>query len=148
MDQGQGYGGPTDEQPFLMPAGMPPGAEYIHDERTPEGVTYFRIYAGLMSVSSAGLAIMGLVMMASPLFASRMKPGEDITAFGAGLFYGIMGMIFFIPWVLALFGPRRPWVHTVGLVMVGLSMLSCCVPLAIPVLITWTKPETKRWYGA
>jgi hypothetical protein len=132
-----------------MPAGLPPGAEYIHDERAPEGVIYFRIYAGIMAVINALVALFGLVMMFVPLF-SRSAASSGSTEFWiVGLIYGGIGVVFFIPWMVALFGGRKPWVHTMGTVMIALGMTQiCCLPILIPLLISWMKPETKRWFGA
>ena len=38
----------TDEGPTILPAGMPPGIATLSDERPPDGVVYFRLYAGGM----------------------------------------------------------------------------------------------------
>ena len=148
MNQGQGYDGPPDDRPFLMPAGMPPGAEYTHEERPPEGVYYFRIYAAFMCVVCAGCVLLGLTIMVVPLLSPKSS-ASDAEAWLGGFFYAFLGTLFFIPWVMTLFGGRRPWVHTLGTVMIALGMTSlCCAPIQIPLLITWLKPETKRWYGA
>jgi hypothetical protein len=135
-------------RPFVMPAGLPPGAEYIQEERAPEGVTYFRIYAIIMIVINALAALAGLVLMFLPLFSPKASPG-DTEAWIIGLLYGGVGTVFCVPFIIALFGGRRPWVHTLGTVMIALAMTQiCCLPILIPLLITWLKPETKRWYGA
>lgn len=132
-----------------MPAGLPPGAEYIHDERAPDGVIYFRIYAGVMVVIYALVALFGLFMMFVPLFSPPTSSSGTTELWIVGLLYGGIGIVFFIPWVIALFGGRKPWVHTLGTVMIALGMTQiCCLPILIPLLITWLKPETKRWYGA
>ena len=36
-----------------------------------------------------------------------------------------------------------------GIILIGLNMLwnTCCLPITIPLLVVWMKPETKRWYG-
>jgi hypothetical protein len=146
--QGPGYNGFPPQGPFLMPAGLPPGAEYTHEERTPEGVTYYRIYAGIMAVLNAILALVGLVLMFTPLFAAP-KATSDAEMVIMGLIYGGIGTVFFIAWVVTLFSGRKPWVHTMGTVMIALGMTQiCCLPVLIPLLINWLKPETKRWYGA
>jgi hypothetical protein len=147
--QGPGYnGGFSPQGPFVMPAGLPPGAEYMQPERVPEGVTYFRIYAVIMVVLNAFVALAGLVLMFMPLFAPKASPG-DTEAWIMGLLYGGLGTVFAVPFMIALFGGRKPWVHTLGTVMIALAMTQiCCLPVLIPLLITWLKPETRRWYGA
>jgi hypothetical protein len=132
-----------------MPAGLPPGAEYIQDERAPEGVLYFRIYAGFMTVIHAIVALIGLGMMFVPLFSRSRSSSGNTEIWLLGMVYGGIGIVFFIPWVIALFGGRKPWVHTLGTVLIALGMTQiCCLPILIPLLISWTKPETKRWYAA
>jgi hypothetical protein len=146
--QGQGHGGRPAEGSYLIPAGMPPGAAYMNDERPPEGVYYFRIYGGFMTVLSALATLVGLVMMFMPLFV-RSATGTDPGTWLVGLVYGGVGIAFFVPWVIALFGDRKPWVHTLGTVMIALGMTQlCCLPIQIPLLIAWLKPETKRWYSS
>lgn len=146
---GQRPGEPPPESPFLIPAGMPPGVAYMHEERPPEGVYYFRIYGGLMLFTSAASAIFGLVMVALPILNPATGPAAGKESWIVGLAYGVFGAAFFVPWALALFGGRKPWVHTLGLVLIALGMTQlCCLPIQIPLLLTWLKPETKRWYGA
>lgn len=54
----------------------------------------------------------------------------------------------------ALFGagpllPLRKWAWVVGMVLICIGLTSmCCLPAAIPLLIFWLKPETKRYYNA
>lgn len=146
---GQRPGEPPPEPTFLVPAGMPPGVAYTHEERPPEGVYYFRIYGGLMMFTSAASAIVGLVLVALPILNPGTGPAAGKESWIGGIFYGVFGVAFFVPWILALFGGRKPWVHTLGLVLIALGMTQlCCLPIQIPLLLTWLKPETKRWYGA
>jgi hypothetical protein len=146
---GQRPGDPPPEPPYLIPAGMPPGVAYMHEERPPEGVYYFRIYGGLMTLTSAASAIFGLVMVTLPIFDPARGHGAATESWVIGVAYGVFGAAFFVPWLLALFGGRKPWVHTLGLVLIALGMTQlCCLPIQIPLLLTWLKPETKRWYGA
>lgn len=138
--------------PFI-PAGMPPGTEYAADERPPEGVYYFRIYAAVTAFFYGALALLGIGMMTMPLFSSKAPTGSgppaELGMWVAGLMYAGIGAVFAAPAVIALFGGRRPWVHTLGTVVIGLGMMSiCCVPILIPVLIHWMKPETRAWYGS
>ncbi len=139
---------PGDPGPFIMPSAMPPGVEYMHDERTPEGVYYFRIYGAITGLGYLAMVIFGFVMMFAPAMSASFSPG-DMGAVVMGLIYGGLGTLFFIPTVVVLFGSRKPWVHTLGTVLIALGMTQiCCIPILIPLLITWMKPETKHWYGA
>jgi hypothetical protein len=141
-------GTPAGSGPFIPP-GMPPGTEYAASEKAPDGVVFFRIYAVVFGIMGALLALAGLGLMFAPLFAPPSLAGAEVGTWFAGLFYGGWGMAMFVPTVLALFSGRRPWVHTMGTVVIALGMFSCCLmPLLIPLLIAWMKPEPKRWYGA
>ncbi len=140
---------PEQESGPFIPQGMPPGTEYGAPEKAPDGVVFFRIYAALFGALGALLALLGLGLMFAPLFVPAYAAGGEVGAWIGGLLYGGWGMALFVPSVLALFSGRRPWVHTMGTVVIALGMFSCCLmPLLIPLLIVWMKPETKRWYGA
>ncbi len=153
FDPQRGFEGrvPDDAPPGpIIPAGMPPGTEYASDERAPEGLVYFRIYAALFAVVNAVLLVLGVALIASPFLLTKgAARGADVGLWTAGLLYGGMGLVFLVPTVIALFAPRKPWAHTLGTVVIALGMFNgCCIPILIPVLIVWMKPETKRWVGA
>jgi hypothetical protein len=139
-----------DEGHYYVPAGAPPGLSLMHsDARPPDGVYYFRIYAGIMAFSYACLAIFGLVTMVSPLFAgpASATSSADMDQWFVGFFCVGIGTALCTAFLVALFGGRRSWVHTMGTLLIGLGMMSgCCLPLTIPLLIQWLKPETKQWY--
>jgi hypothetical protein len=116
----------------------------------PEGVYYFRIYGTIMAIISALLAGGGMVMavtsILTPASPSSYSSNSELVV---GIVYAAMGSAFFIPYLIALLGGRKSWVHTLATVLIALSMTSlCCIPVGIPLLIVWIKPETKRWYGA
>lgn len=133
-----------------MPAGMPPGTDYPGDERAPEGVVYFRVYAAIVAVLYGMLTLAGGGMVIAPLLLDKSATaGAEIGFYFAGAFYGALGLAHLIPTLIALFAGRRPWVHILGIVVLGLGMLNlCCLPVLIPLFIVWMKPETRRWYGA
>jgi hypothetical protein len=60
----------------------------------------------------------------------------------------LMGLGLMVPFVVAFFLSQRPWVWIYHLVLICLGMTSaCCLPVTIPLLIFWIKPETRAWYG-
>jgi hypothetical protein len=70
-----------------------------------------------------------------------------------GLHAVVVGVLFAIalgiavPAILAALGPRRPWVWVLNLILIALGCLHCLsLPFAVPLLIYWLKPETKRWF--
>jgi hypothetical protein len=136
--------------PFFIPPGAPPGTPLLmEEERPPEAVYYFRIYAIITLLWLLGVFAFGLWMMLEPLMkhggGGTVSPGEWII----GLFVAGISFVFIVPHAIVLFGGRAKWVYTLAVVLIALSMLSntCCLPVTIPLLIVWMKPETKRWYG-
>jgi hypothetical protein len=131
---------------------MPPGTEYRTEEHAPEGVVYFRIFGAVFLLLTGALALVGGGKMVSPFLtrgAAGGGPAVDLGASVAGLLYGGLGLACFVPTLIALFAGRRPWVHTLGTVVIGVAMFNvCCIPVLIPLLVVWLKVETRRWYGA
>jgi hypothetical protein len=65
-----------------------------------------------------------------------------------GVIYAILGVVFGIVFLVALFLPAKPFNWIVGIVVIALGMTSCCLwPALIPMLIFWVKPETKAFFG-
>lgn len=61
---------------------------------------------------------------------------------------GIVSLPLAIAFLAAPFLPRKPWAWTAHLILCCIGLTSaCCLPMCIPVLITWLKPETKAWFG-
>ena len=59
-----------------------------------------------------------------------------------------LGFIFLIPFAIAPFLPKVPWVWVYGIVMIAIGMTSlCCLPATIPLLIFWIKPEARQYFG-
>jgi hypothetical protein len=132
-----------------MPAGMPPGTTYEQRDHAPEGVIYFRVYAVLLGTLSLLLVLAGGWSIMKPFFwaPGSMKAGAEFGFWLAGVVYACAGLFFLVPTVVALFGGRRPWVHTLGMLLIVGGMLTvCCIPALIPLLIVWSKAETARWF--
>jgi hypothetical protein len=143
MSQSPGHG------PYFIPAGAPPGTPLLMEEdRPPEAVYYFRIYAVIMLLMLLACFGLGLYWMLGPLMRGLSGPsatGEWI----AGLFMSGISFLIMVPHAIVLFAGRARWAYTLGIILIGLNMLwnTCCLPITIPLLIAWMKPETKRWFG-
>ena len=46
----------------------------------------------------------------------------------------------------ALWMPRTKWSWTLGIVILGMGVSSCCLPLALPLFMMWAKNEFKAGY--
>lgn len=127
---------------FYIPNG-PPGEEYaVLGDQPPGVVLFFRLYMGALAVLGAALMVAGLALMTT---ASVATPRVDKLVSAA--FYATLGATMSVTHAIALFGGRRGWVHTFGLVLIGLGTLSCCcVPISLPLLLAWNKSEVKSWY--
>lgn len=111
---------------------------------TPAVYTWFVVYCILMALLYLTTAVMGIALM----FA---EPGRDMSATEAKIMaslFLIIGLMFFVPYALAPFLPRKSWVWVFGLVLICIGLTSfCCLPICIPLLIFWLKPEMKEFYG-
>ncbi len=140
----------SQQGPYFIPSGAPPGTPLLMEEhKPPEAVYYFRIYAVLMLLMLLGWFGMGLYLMLGPLI--RGSSGSSATGeWIMGLFLAGFSFLIIVPHAIVLFAGNARWAYTLGLILIGLNMLwnTCCLPITIPLLVYWMKPETKRWYGA
>lgn len=59
-----------------------------------------------------------------------------------------MGALFLSVFAAAPFLPKKPWNWIVGMILICLGLTSCCfMPISIPLLIQWLKPEVKAFFG-
>ncbi len=55
---------------------------------------------------------------------------------------------FGILYLAAFFLPKEPWAWVYHLVLICIGLTSaCCMPVCIPLMIFWLKPETKAYFG-
>jgi drug/metabolite transporter (DMT)-like permease len=111
---------------------------------TPPVYTWFVVYCVLMALLYLFTAAMGVVFLI-------LEPDPDMSVMEArimGAVFTIVGLIFFAPFAAAPFLPRKNWVWIFGLVLICVGLTSaCCLPVCIPLLIYWLKPEMKAFYG-
>ena len=112
--------------------------------RTPPVFQWFVAYCILMALGYLGLVVVGI----GSIFT---EPDKDMSAEEAtlmGAVFIILGLVFCVPYAVAPFLPRTSWVWVLGLVLICLGLSSaCCLPICIPLLIHWLKPEMKAFYG-
>jgi hypothetical protein len=114
----------------------------------PEKPTVWRLYVAYcvaMAIMWFTLVLLGLAFLLTGPPDSKMSPQE---ARVMGLVFVGLGVVLMAPYVAAPFLPRRRWAWVLGIVLIVLSMTgTCCLPLAIPLLILWVKPESKAFFG-
>lgn len=111
---------------------------------TPPAHKWFILYCVLMALVYLLTAMMGIVFMVTE--PDQEMSAEEATLMGAVIL--IVGLAFFVPYAIAPFLPRKSWVWVFGLVLICIGLSSaCCLPVCIPLLIYWLKPEMKTFYG-
>jgi len=112
----------------------------------PRVVAWFRAYCWFQVSLSVGFGLVGLYMflVRRGLFG-YYRSSTDYEA--VGFFLLISALV----WGGASFLGTRvapdaaAW--TLGLVLIALGLTSCCLPLCLPLLIFWLKPETQQFFG-
>jgi hypothetical protein len=109
---------------------------------------WFVAYAILMAVVYLLVGIFGAtILMVGPEQFQTARNDADVIAV-QGIVFVIIGPLLLVPFAIAPFLPRRPGAWVFDLVLICLGMTSCaCLPITIPLLIFWLKPETKAWFG-
>jgi hypothetical protein len=117
----------------------------LEERSAPSVWTWYAVYCVLMALLYLFAAAAGLLL----LFVDPANFGEDAVVVRIqGIIFFVLGLVFMIPFAAAPFLPKKPWVWIYGLVMIAIGMTSlCCMPVTIPLLIFWIKPETRRFFG-
>lgn len=105
---------------------------------------WYVTYCIAMAVLYLVIVVAGFVTLLVGPTGLDVDPVENkIISF---IFIG-MGLALLIPFAAGPLLPRRRWAWVVGLVLICIGMTStCCLPVSIPLLIWWIKPETKEYY--
>ena len=110
----------------------------------PPAFNWFVAYCILMALGYLTLVVVGIVYL-------FVEPERDMSAAEQrvmGVVFIIMGLAFCVPYAAAPFLPRSSWVWVFGLVLICIGLGSlCCLPICIPLLLAWMKPEMKAYYG-
>ena len=122
------------------------GASLVHSPQPqPAIMTWYKVYCVLM-------ALLYLVCVVIGAFFIIAAPSDrDISAAEAQVLGGIMfivGIPMVVTFAFGVFMPRKPWAWVFGLVLICIGLTSlCCLPVTVPLLIHWIKPETKIYFG-
>ena len=114
----------------------------------PPVLPWFVAYAIFMALLYLLVGVFGaMILIVGPEQFETPRRDADMIAV-QGIVFVFIGPLLFIPFALAPFLGRKPWVWVYDLVLICLGMTSCaCLPATIPLLIFWLKPETKAWFG-
>jgi len=118
--------------------------QYSLNPATPPVYKWFIVYCVLMALLYLLTGVMGIVFM-------FMEPDQDMSETEAkimGVVLLVLGLVFFVAYAAAPFLPRQNWAWVFGLVLICVGLTSaCCLPVCVPLLIFWLKPEMKAFYG-
>jgi len=131
--------------PLYLPAG-PPGTPLDAADAMPSVVVYFRLYMLWLTLCALGLVAFGVVGATTAGFKGGAPRTDDVVV---GVICTVLGFALAVPHVIVLLGGRRPWVYTMGMVLLALSLISgggCCMIPSIILLVYWSNAETKRWF--
>jgi MFS family permease len=115
---------------------------------TPGVVTWFRVYAGVMTFVYMLLFVAAVLMLVfAPSLADDADNPEEVLLI-QGIVFAVMSLPLGGAFIIGAFMPVKPWAWIYGIVLIGLGMTSCCcLPATIPLLIFWIKPETQTYFG-
>lgn len=124
-----GYGPPT-------PAG-PPGV-----------LIWYKIFCAFNALMYLVILLLGVAMFLAPGLAEELgDEGAELYVTG-GLFVA-MGALLAVPYALPLFLPPTKGAWILGIVLIAVSMTSCCfLPVAIVLLIYWINENTRGYFEA
>jgi len=114
---------------------------------TPKVLPWYRVYCVAMALLYVVVSVMGV---AGILFRHTLADAEDPPQFFlvSGALLVLLGVPFAAAYVLALVLPPKPWVWIYHLVLICVGLTSaCCIPVCVPLLIFWLKPETRKHFG-
>ena len=129
------YGGP--QPPPWTPAGKP------------AVLKWFAAYCVFMTLLYAACVAGGAWVLTLPedAMTSREVDATEMRIQGGVLL--AIALPLMVAFGLALVLPRRRWVWIYNLVLIAVGLTSvCCLPVTVPLLIYFIKPETKAWFDA
>lgn len=120
-------------------------ASLYTNTKTPSTYKWYVVYCVIMALLYLVTAAMGIVFLVMEPESPEMNVGEMRFM---GVVILIMGVVFLVPYAAAPFLPRKSWVWIFGLVLICIGLTSACLlPICIPLLIFWLKPEMKEFYN-
>ena len=106
---------------------------------------WYRVYIAVLALLYLAVTVFGSTLAVMRPETRDHSPQEIVLM---GVVYAAVGVVLFLAYAIALFLPAKPYNWVVGIVMMAISMSSCCfLPFAIPLLIYWLKPETRAYFG-
>ncbi len=124
----------------------------MEEPSTPGVVKWYRVYAAILAVI---YAVLLLACIVGTFFAFRAPAdfwqNADMPPFflyGYLVFLSLLSLVLGGVFVASFFIPRQSWAWTYHIVLICLGLSSACfIPICVPLLIYWLKPEAKAYFG-
>jgi MFS family permease len=113
----------------------------------PPVLRWHRVYCGLMAALYAACVAMGMAFI---YFSDRLADSDNPAGFFLfmGALWIVLGLALAALFAAAFVIPPRPWAWIFHLVLICIGLSSpCCLPVCVPLLIYWLKPETRTYFG-
>lgn len=111
----------------------------------PPVLTWFRIYCVVLCILYLLTTAGGVVFLVLDPATLEMPP---LVARLMGAFILLLGLGLLAASAAPLFLRPKPWVWVYDLVIICMGMTSACfLPVSIPLLIYWLKPDVKAYFG-
>jgi hypothetical protein len=124
---------------------MQEGQSQAGSRSRPKVITWFNVYCIFLCVIYLAVALFPVLIF---FLASDDPEMPRAFAIMIGGLFALMGMVLFAMSLLPLVLRPRPWLWTYDLVIICLGMTSACfLPVCIPLMLFWIKPETKKYFG-
>ncbi len=115
----------------------------ISSDETPKAVFWFKIYSGSLCLLYLVTAAFSIYFFMDPIDTEMSETAANI----AGGLMLVVSVVLFTICLLPLVLSPRPWLWTYNLVVICIGMTSACfLPVCIPLMIFWMKPETKQYF--
>lgn len=104
---------------------------------------WYRAYCAAMAVLYFAWFAGGLLALGHPDAIDHAGPVELVILGLTFTVFGLLGAYAAAPFLRRT---PRTWVFHLVLICIGMTS-ACCLPVCIPLLVFWIKPETKEFFG-
>lgn len=112
---------------------------------------WYKAYCYLLAACQAipiGFGILAMKLREIPM-ADYDVPPEPYPLRSSGITLVVMGVVFAALNIAVVYLPRRPWTWVAHLInLISGAMCICPLPVTIPLIIAWIKPDVRRYYSA
>lgn len=100
-----------------------------------------------LAATNVGLTYFGFWILANDAMISAKLEIPAGSFKDGAIFYIVSGIVFAIGNLALPLVPKRPWAWVLHLCNIIAAVLFCIlIPIAVPVLIAWFKPEAKAMF--